>query len=624
MEQTLRAVFVTFAPPDADVDTGVGLMRDAFASLASHRRAKLTLFARLIAPVLGLPQPMREAGLRALADSPIADLRTGFQAFKRLALFAAYAATDERGANGVWSRIGYPGPRTDRPTTPLASLPTSTARGVLQADAVVIGSGAGGGVAAALLARAGLRTIVLEAGPDSSETAHQQSEAAAFARLYLDAGLTATDDLAVSILAGACVGGGTTVNWCTSLRLTPHVAGQWAQAIGYDGIEHELADAYAAVEQRLGVVASLAHNRNNAVIVDGARALGWHARNIPRNADGCGDGCGYCGFGCAYGCKRSSARTYLSDAVDAGAQVFADSPVERVRIVDGRVRAVEAHGLTIETPLAVVAAGALRTPGVLARSGLQSAHLGEHLHLHPTTALVAEFDAPIDAWNGAMQTALCDRFSSLDDGYGATIEVAPAHPGLMALALPWRSRAKHADAMDRARNNALLIALARDRGEGTVGLDARADITYAVARDDGERMIATLIGCVTLAFAAGARRVATLHADPLELERDASEEARTSFFRAIAARGTHANRLAVFSAHQMGTARMHRDPARGVTDPFGNVHGVSGLMVADSSVFPLASGVNPMLTIMALAHRAIARRVGYKPTVFPANPAASK
>jgi choline dehydrogenase-like flavoprotein len=136
-------------------------------------------------------------------------------------------------------------------------------------------------------------------------------------------------------------------------------------------------------------------------------------------------------------------------------------------------------------------------------------------------------------------------------------------------------------------------------------LDERNDIRYSVAPDDGERMIAALIGCATLAFAAGAQRVATLHADPLELRRDAPEAERTRFFRTIAARGTQANRLAVFSAHQMGTARMNVDPTRGVTDPFGHVHGVEGLMVADSSVFPLASGVNPMLTIMALSHRAV-------------------
>ena len=603
----LETIFRTFAPEHADVVAGVALMRAALDRLAPHRRAKLVLFARLLGPLMSAPRIVREAALRACADGPIADLRTGFQAFKRLALFAAYASGSA--SNPLWARIGYPGPRSDRPAEAIPALVTSSARGTLQADVVVVGSGAGGGVAAALCARAGLRTIVLEAGPLANKAAHEQGEAGAFAELYLDAGLTASEDLAVSILAGACVGGGTTVNWCTSLRLTPYVAEQWAAAMGCPEIAAELATSYAAVEERLGVTASNDHNRNNAVIVDGARTLGWESRAIPRNADGCSEGCGYCGFGCAYGRKRSTTQTYLSDALAAGAQLFADTPVERVRIVEGRVTGVVAGALTIDAPLVIVAAGALRTPGVLARSGVRSPHVGEHLHLHPTTALVAEFDVPIDAWHGAMQTALCDRFAALDDGYGATIEVAPAHPGLMALSLPWRSRSRHAELMERARNNALLIVLTRDRGEGTIAVDARADIHYRLAPDDGERMIAALIGCATLAFAAGARRIATLHADPLELERDASDAERTRVFNAIVARGTEPNRLAVFSAHQMGTARMHRDPARGVTDTAGNVHGVAGLMVADAAVFPLASGVNPMLTIMALAHRNVSKRL---------------
>ncbi|GAC1597121.1 MAG: GMC family oxidoreductase [Candidatus Velthaea sp.] len=606
---TLEALFTTFAPPDADDVRGVATMFEALERLAPHRRAKLQLFAKLLRPVMLLPQGVRERALRALADSPLADLRSGFQAFKRLALFAAYAVADEHGENPLWARIGYPGPRADRPREAPAALVTSAARGKLRADAVVIGSGAGGGVAAALLARAGLRTIVLEAGPLADEAAHAQNEAQAFAQLYLDAGLTATDDLGIAILAGSCVGGGTTVNWCTSLRMTPYVARQWADSIGYAELWEELAASYRAVETRLGVGAAAAHNRNNAVIIAGARKLGWEARTIPRNAAGCGEGCGYCGFGCAYGCKRSTAQTYLADAIAAGAQLFAETPAARVRIVNGRVTGVEAGELVIEAPLAIVAAGALRTPGVLARSGIRSLHLGAHLHLHPTTVLIAEFDEAIDPWHGPMQTALCERFSELDDGYGATIEVAPAHPGLMALSLPWRSRAQHGMQMERACKNALLIALTRDRGEGAVGLDACGDIDYSLAIDDGKRMIAALIGCVTLAFAAGAVRVATLHADPLELRHDAEEEERTRFFQAIEARGTHANRLAVFSAHQMGTARMNCDPARGVTDALGNVHGVDGLMVADSSVFPLASGVNPMLTIMALAHRAVSARL---------------
>lgn len=532
--------------------------------------------------------------------------RTGFQAFKRLALFGAYAVSDERSRNPLWDRIGYPGPRSDRPSNAIAFPALRGLDDVVRADAVVIGSGAGGGVAAALLARAGLRTIVLEAGECAEPTSATQREDEAFVSLFLESGLAATDDLGVSILAGACVGGGTVVNWCTSLRMTPAVRAQWDAAIGSEITGAALDASYVAVEERLGVVTAVTHNRNNAVIVDGAAALGWLSTAIPRNADGCGEGCGYCTFGCVYGRKRSTAATYLRDAVDAGAVVYAATAADRVHVVDGRVAGVVAGGRTIEAPLVVVAAGALRTPGILARSGVRSAHLGKHLHLHPTTALVASYDIPVDAWHGAMQTALCSRFSNLHDAYGGTIEVAPGHPGLMALSLPWRDRAQHAGAMEGARNNALLIALTRDRGEGSVSLDERADVAYRVAGDDAKRMLQTLDGAIELAFASGAKRVTTLHTDPLELTREeATPAGRAAFRAAIDARGTAPNRIAVFSAHQMGTARMHRDAARGVLDPYGRVHGIDGLLVADASAFPLASGVNPMLTIMALAHRAV-------------------
>jgi choline dehydrogenase-like flavoprotein len=475
-----------------------------------------------------------------------------------------------------------------------------------EADVVVIGSGAGGGVAAGVLAQAGLRTIVLEAGPLPDATMVQQREADAFASLYLDHGLTSSDDLSVAILAGACVGGGTTVNWTTSLRLRPPVAAQWDAALGADALTSELAASYAAIESRLGVRTAADHNRNNAIIIEGAQRLDWNGVALPRNADCNQPGCGYCAFGCAYGKKQGTAITYLRDAVAAGAEIFAETPVRRVRIERGRVVGVDAGDLQIDAPLVIVAAGALRTPGVLARSGIRSPHLGRHLHLHPTTALTAEFDEPVEAWHGGMQSALCDRFTEMDDSYGATIETAPAHPGLMAIALPWRSRAQHAAEMARGRNSATLIVLARDRGEGHVSLDGRDDITYALASDDGARMLKALAGTAELAFAAGARRVATLHAEPLELTRAAATPSGLSRFAAeVAARGHGPNRFAVFSAHQMGTARMHRDPSGGVTDLHGRVHGVAGLVVADSSVFPLASGVNPMLTIMALAHRAV-------------------
>ncbi len=640
-ETTLAAVVQTFVPSDADAAATCELVTTAVNSLPPHRQTKLALVLTLLAnPVAGLllagrprgfaqlDAPARERALLRLAA--LAPLRPAFDAFAHLALFGAYALGDEHGRSAVWDRLGYPGPRNDLPANGARPFPVATAPASerIDADAVVIGSGAGGGVAAALLARAGLRTIVLEAGPAFEPVAARQREAESFAELYLEAGLCASDDLGVSILAGACVGGGTAVNWSTSLRLPPATANAWAGALGRPELAAELADAYDAVETRLGVTPATTHNRNNAVIVDGCAKLGWDVRAIPRNAACDRDGCGYCGFGCAYGAKQSTAATYLRDAVAAGASVFARTRAERVRIdlspgSGGVVRGVaavrddpstgQAQALTIDAPLVVVAAGALRTPGILARSGVESPHLGRHLHLHPTTALSAEFDAPVDPWLGPMQTALCDRFSALDDGFGVTIESAPSHPGLMALGLPWAGRDAHASEMTHARNRAILIALTRDRGEGSIGLDERADVSYKIAPDDARRMAIGLAGAARIAFAAGAVSVATLHAEPLRLTAaEATPAGLDAFAAALEQRAASRAPVALFSAHQMGTARMGATASDGAIDPDGRVYGVEGLLVADASAFPSASGVNPMLTIMALAHRAtsalIARR----------------
>ena len=651
----MSSVVDTFAPPDADAAATREFVSAALDRLPPHRRDKLALVLSLLGnPVVGLglaghlrgfaqlDQASRERALLRLAALP--PLRPAFDAFARLSLFAAYAVAGEQGHSAVWDRIGYPGPRHDPPedSGPAGAIGRDAPAGArIAADAVVVGSGAGGGVAAALLAQAGLRVIVLEAGPAFGAVTARQREADAFAELYLESGLAATDDLAASILAGACVGGGTTVNWSTSLRLPPAVAASWGATLGRPVFAAELADAYDAVESRLGVTVASVHNRNNRVIVDGCAALGWPVRPIPRNADCSGDQCGYCGFGCAYGNKRSTPLTYLRDALDAGATVYANTRVVRVRtardaggtaVVTG-VDAVTAgeREVTVDAPLVVVAAGALRTPAILARSGVQSRHLGQHLHLHPTSAVSAQFDEPIEAWHGTMQSVLCHRFSpstssgqapenegpSTSSGqfYGAVIEAAPAHPGLMALGLPWVGRDAHAETMNSARYRASLIVLTRDRGEGSVGLDERTDVRYRIDDVDARHLADGLSGAAQIAFAAGARSVSTLHSDTLTLSaEDATPAGLDAFASTLLQRArTHAP-LQLFSAHQMGTARMGATGAAGAIDPEGRVYGVEGLLVTDASAFPTASGVNPMLTIMALAHRAtsalIARRAG--------------
>jgi choline dehydrogenase-like flavoprotein len=158
--------------------------------------------------------------------------------------------------------------------------------------------------------------------------------------------------------------------------------------------------------------------------------------------------------------------------------------------------------------------------------------------------------------------------------------------------------------MDELQRSAILIALTRDRDPGSIDLDDEAAIRYALAPFDAENALAGLAGAVDVAFAAGAQKVRTLHVTPLELRaKDWNPEARSAFAARLRAIGVAPNRQPLFSAHQMGTAAMGTDRTRSVVDARGRVWGYENVFVADASLFPQSSGVNPMLTIMALARR---------------------
>ena len=650
---TLADVFGTFVPDsEADALRRAHLAAETLVATADHDELRLLklVIASLEVPVANLASAAvwgrfsrldrrdRERILQAWARHPVLRLRTAYQALKRLALFLAFA--DDGGSdpprNPLWERIGYePG---ERP--PPAAAPTLRALDIdraasgpveLEADAVVVGSGAGGGLVAARLAGAGLSVLVLESGAFVVESDLPRGEGAAFRDLFLDRGTTSTSDLGITILAGAGVGGGTTINWTTSLAPPEWLRAEWDGQHGLAGFAGaETDDDLARLSRELDLQPPTIVPPKDQVILDGAAALGWEAAPNLRNAGPCSD-CGACGFGCPYGNKRAGVRGHLALAGAAGARLLAGAVVDRVDRITGTVTGVggrllqdggggPGRPLLVRATRVVMAAGALRTPLLLQASGVTHPQLGRNLRLHPVVAVGAFLPHPVVAWEGPTQAARslewCRPGPATMDGIGAghggfVIESAPPHPGLFASALPWESGAREIVLMDQLRHVAPLLALIRDRGSGRVrwSRGGHPRIDYRVSAADGGTARRALVEMARLGRAAGATRLLTASTPPLWWSADDGDHAFDAFLRKAARLSTSPNRTSFFSAHQMGTARAGANPQSHPSDPSGRVRMdstgalVPGLYVGDASLFPSASGINPMLSVMALAER---------------------
>lgn len=558
-----------------------------------------------------LNRPQREAYLRRMAVHRLGPVRTGFQALKRGAAVLYYADAPAGGVNPVWPALAYPGPLTPGPSPPSPLAPLAIDGDVmLDCDVVVVGSGAGGGVAAGELASAGLDVIVLEKGGFHPPADFTQREIEMYRRLYLDGASTATADQGVAILAGSCVGGGTVVNYTTSFPTPDAVRAQWAASSGVDLFTgSEFSAALDAVSTRLSV--NRDHNRpsrRDAIMTDGLRALGWHVETTPRNVGGCpqDDACGYCGLGCVRGAKRSMLATYLPDAAAAGARILADCAADRVVIDGGRARGVVArttrgHRVTVRARAVVAAAGALHTPALLLRSGL-SEPVGRHLFLHPATAVFGHFRDEVRPWTGTLQAYFSDQFADLDGGYGVKFETIPLHPSFLALAGPWDGGGQFDAVMRGLAHTSFIGILPRDRGSGSVTI-TRAGvpvIDYTVSQYDRQHLRRGLAGAADVLLAAGAEELFTIQNRPTGYSRTGGRPLR-AWLDEVDRIGYGPNQMMYFSFHQMGTCRMGTQRRDAVTNGDGEVYGVADLFVADGSLFPSASGVNPMLTIAALA-----------------------
>jgi choline dehydrogenase-like flavoprotein len=572
----------------------------------------------------GLDLGSRTGLLHALAGSS-PEAKLGIRQLRALTFLFFYGLPDENGQNPNWQAIGYPGPLSAPPTPEqapktIAVEQLSGDHATLTADVCVVGSGAGGGVMAAELARGGRSVVVLEMGGYRNEADFKQLELGGMFELYLGGGLAASEDGSIAILAGSTLGGGTIVNYMNCIRTPQHIRREWA-GLGVEDIDQPAYEEHIdAVWRRLGVNdTATSQNRTHKRMIAGCEELGYPHRPLTRNADvSCEDpgACGYCYAGCQNGCKQSTMKTYLQDAADAGARFVVGARAERILTSDGRAIGVEAlvtnadgsrTTLEVSAETVVVAAGAIESPALLLRSGIGGPAAGRHLRLHPAALVGGFYESPIEGWIGQIQSALSDRFAGCEGDWGFLIEATTVAPSIVAMALPWEDGESHKRTLRRLPHIAPFVSVARDHGEGRVVIDqhGRAVTRWSFSDEVDARMFRrAIVELAKLHRAAGASEILTFYQRPGLSWQEGQDF--DSFLAEIERGSLAANDIAAFSAHQMGSCRMGSDPSESVADGHGQLHDTKGVWIGDASAFPTAPGVNPMISIMSLAHRTAA------------------
>ncbi|MGV9677616.1 FAD-dependent oxidoreductase [Nocardia sp. NPDC003482] len=560
-----------------------------------------------------LSQAERERALLRLGDSNLAPVRSIFQALKSAALLAYNVTPGPTGVNPLWERMGYPAPTGPLPTAPEPALNPLrfTEKTTLNCDVVIVGSGAGGGAAAAVLAEAGLDVIVLERGNYYDDRDFGAGELPALQKLYAPGASSAEGQ--ITLVAGSCLGGGTVVNWSTSLPTPDAVRAEWADLGAEQFAKDEFDEALDAVQRRLRVTDTRSPlSSRDSVLERGAQALGWEVSPLPRNvSDACDAGieCGRCGSGCRMGAKQSVVKTWLADAAERGARLVVDADVREIDVHHGRAHGVSARTSTgveikVRARAVVVSAGALQTPALLRRSGLRNDNIGRYLRLHPAAAVFGLFDEEIRPWEGALQGRICRRHADLDgNGYGVIYETGPLHPGAAIGFMSWRGAESHREVMSNfGRTNAIGI-ITRDRDPGQVTIDKTGEpvVKYRLSDYDAAHLHTGIQGAASILEAAGATRIFSGHQAGISYE-PGRTGSHAEFSAACEAAGYGPGRCSLGALHIMGSARMGGSAEMSATNPDGATWEVPNIVVADASCFPTSSGVNPMVSIEAIGY----------------------
>ena len=493
----------------------------------------------------------------------------------------------------------------------------------LTCDVAIIGSGAGAGITAELLVKAGLSVVIIEEGPLKSSTDFNQRESEAYPSLYQESAARKTADKAINILQGRCVGGSTTVNWTSSFRTPASTLQFWQEQFGLkDYSVDTLAPYFQQAETRLNIAPWLTPpNENNDLLRRGAAKLGIPAAAILRNVKGCWN-LGSCGMGCPTNAKQSMLVTTLPMALDAGAQLLVETRAQRFELANGQVQALHCipvkpnsgpvnHAQVATKIIAkhyVLAAGAINSPAVLLRSQAPDPHsmLGQRTFLHPVVLSAGIMEQKVQAWTGAPQTIYSDHFletQAIDGPIGYKLEAPPLHPVILSSTLHGMGK-EHATIMGQFPHTHVLLALLRDGfhpqaagGKVSLRSDGSPSLDYPLTPYvmDGARR--ALLSMMEIQFAAGAQQVLPLH------EMATPYTAWTQAKAAVEAMPMEPLLTKIASAHVMGGCAIAGSEKQGVTRPDGVHWQIDNLSIHDGSIFPTSIGANPQLSIYGIVNR---------------------
>jgi choline dehydrogenase-like flavoprotein len=488
----------------------------------------------------------------------------------------------------------------------------------LEADVVIIGSGAGGGTTAEILSAAGYKVLLVEEGPLKTSSDFKMLEDQAYSTLYQEGIGRMSKDGAITILQGRAVGGTTLINWTSSFRTPEPTLQHWAEEHGVSGHSPtDMAPWFDKMEHRLGVAPwVMPPNANNDVIRQGCEHLGYSWKVIPRNVRGCWN-LGYCGMGCPTNAKQSMLVTTIPATLEKGGELLYLARAERLMIKGDKVVGLQCLGMdercvtpngrsiTVKAKHYVLAGGGINSPALLMRSDAPDPHkrVGKRTFLHLTSFSAAQFDRVINPFYGAPQSIYSDHFQWTDGTTGQMsykLEVPPLQPAL-ASTLLGNFGQENAERMAKLPKTHMMLALMRDgfhpdsvggsvelRGDGTPVLD------YQVTPYAWDGIRRAYRSMAEIQFAGGAKTVMPVHEDAGYVKTMAEAT------RLINGLSMETYRTRLGSAHVMGGCAMGDAPDIAVCDSLGRHHQLSNLSIHDGSLFPTSIGANPQLSVYGL------------------------